>query len=117
MKFSAKNQLAAGILVLGALLACKSQKPVESRVNCRYQGQFVCDIATTGELGKKYTVCWDIDVNCADGQKLAASTCQDVSGQGNASSAVPNDKFRGGACRTGNVTGVAVNNVVIRNAN
>lgn len=117
MKFSPKNPLAAGMLILGALLACKSQKPVESRVNCRYQGQFVCDVATTGELGQKYTVCWDIDVSCADGQKLAANTCMDVSGQGNASSAVPNDRFRGGVCRTGNVTGVAVNNVKITKAN
>jgi hypothetical protein len=117
MKLAPKNSLVAGILVLGVLLACKSQKPVESRVNCRYQGQFVCDVATTGELGKRYNVCWDIDVSCADNQKLSANTCMDVSGQGNATSAVPNDRFRGGFCRTGNVTSVAVNNVVIKNAN
>jgi hypothetical protein len=105
---------AGGLCVVAiALLACKSAKPVESQVNCRYQGQFVCDIQTTGEAGKKYKVCWDIDVSCADGQKLAASTCMDVSGQGRASSAVPNDRFTGGLCRTGNVTGVAVNNVKI----
>ena len=98
-------------LVVAALLACKSSPKVESRVNCRYAGQFVCDIQTTGEAGKTYNVCWDIDVTCADGQKLAANTCMSVSGQGRASSTVPNNKFTGGACRTGNVTGVAVNNV------
>lgn len=112
-----KRTVTLAILVLFiALLACNKKEPVTAQVQCRYANQFVCDIQTTGELGKKYSVCWDIDVTCGDGQKLAANTCMDVSGKGKATSAVPNDRFTGGTCRTGAVTGVAVNNVAIRDA-
>lgn len=105
------------LLVFAALLACKSSPPAEAKVSCHYAGAFQCQIAMTGETGRSYNVCWDIDVSCVNGEKLAASTCMEMSGNGNASSTVPNDKFTGGKCNVTQVTGVAVNNVKITKRN
>ena len=83
-----------------------------ANVNCQeHQLGFNCSIVTHGGLGKNYRVCWDINVNCADGQKLMANTCEDMAGEGSASAIVPNSKFSGGKCSVAKVTGISVTNV------
>lgn len=101
------------LVVLGALLACKS-KPVKALVQCReHTGGFACSIKAQGGAGHDYQVCFDIVATCANGSKLTGSSCQDVSGDGMASVVVPNNKFTGGSCQVNAVTGVAVNNVKV----
>ncbi len=107
------RRAAAAMLVLGALLACRS-KPVKAQVQCQeHTGGFACSIHTIGGTGNDYSVCFDIVATCANGQSLTGSTCQDVSGDGTSSVVVPNAKFTGGSCNVNSVTGVSVKNVKI----
>lgn len=102
------------ILVVCATAAGCS-KPVKAKVNCQeHTLGFACSVTTEGGTGKKFSVCWDIKVNCADGAQLDAKTCQEVAGDGAASSVVPNNKFTGGTCKVGKITGIAVDNVAIK---
>ncbi len=100
--------------LLIATLSVGCSKPVKAQVNCQEHAQgFSCGVSTEGGGGQNFNVCWDIKVTCGNGQKLGASTCQEVGGNGKASSVVPNARFTGGNCKVGSVTGVAVDNVKI----
>jgi len=109
-----KRLLALAVLAMLFMLVAACTKPVRAEVSCQEHTQgFQCNITSTGAPGKTVNVCWDINVTCADNQKLSANTCQDVEGQGKASAVVPNTKFTGGTCKVGKVTGISVTNVKI----
>jgi hypothetical protein len=103
---------ALALLVCASVVGCS--KPIKAKVNCQeHTLGFACNVTTEGGASKKVEVCWDIKVSCGD-TKLDAKTCQEASGEGTASTVVPNNKFTGGSCKVGKITGIAVDNVTIK---
>jgi hypothetical protein len=109
-----KTALSLAIAIAATSLALGCGKPVTANVNCNEHTKgFLCTVSTQAGGSSNYSVCWDIKVACADGQKLDANTCQDIGGEGKATTVVPNEKFTGGRCAVGKVTGITVENVKI----
>jgi hypothetical protein len=100
------------VALLALVPACR--KPTRAQVACNeHPAGFSCAITTTNGGSNMYNVCWDIDVTCVDGQKLAANTCQDVNGDGRSTALVPGSRFTGGRCQASKVAAVSVLNVKV----
>jgi hypothetical protein len=112
-----KTTLSFRLIVTTAAVVLASAacgQPTKAEVSCQEHPQgFNCSVQTKGGSGKNYQVCWDINVTCGDGTKLSANTCQDVGGDSKAASVVPNNKFTGGTCKVGKITGISVDNVKV----
>lgn len=107
--------LAATFLMLSsAVLFAACSKPIRADVNCsEHQQGFNCAVTTKGAPNANVNICWDINVKCGDGQSLTANSCQEMAGEGKASTIVPNSKFTGGTCKVNKIAGISVSNVKI----
>jgi xylose isomerase len=97
------------VLPLGACDLGQQKAQVYCKANAAIEA-FQCEVKHT-QGTKALNVCWDVEIDCDNGQKRKASACQEVAAKGTATRNVPFKAFDTKDCKP---SGLSVKNLKLK---